>query len=92
MIYIDLQSGDGVPQIPSPHRNAPPIVRMAPVGCFNFGLNCHEIGVTMRLGAIIAALVTGIALPAAAHPHMFTDAGIEVIFNEDGHASALRIT
>ena len=46
----------------------------------------------MRFGAIMAALVTGIAEPAAAHPHVFIDGGVEVIFNEDGRASALRIT
>jgi len=46
----------------------------------------------MKIGAIIAAAVTGFAVPAMAHPHMFIDAGVEVIFDDQGRAAALRIT
>jgi ABC-type uncharacterized transport system substrate-binding protein len=43
----------------------------------------------MRCPAVLAALL--LATPAAAHPHVFIDASIEVIFNDQGQASALRI-
>ncbi len=33
-----------------------------------------------------------LALPAAAHPHIFVDTGIDVIFDDAGRATALRIT
>lgn len=46
----------------------------------------------MRLGAVTAALITGFALPAAAHPHIFIDTGLEVIFDDQGRATALRIS
>jgi polyphosphate kinase len=38
--------------------------------------------------ALLAALAAG---PALAHPHVFVDATVEVIFDDAGHASALRI-
>ena len=41
---------------------------------------------------MLSAVVCGFALPAAAHPHMFVDAGVEVIFDDQGRAEALRIT
>ena len=46
----------------------------------------------MQQRAILAVLIMGAALPAAAHPHMFVDAGVEVIFDDQGRAEALRIT
>ena len=46
----------------------------------------------MQQRAILAVLIMGAALPAAAHPHMFVDAGVEVIFDSQGRAEALRIT
>jgi ABC-type uncharacterized transport system substrate-binding protein len=41
-------------------------------------------------GAVLAAM-TGCAGAALAHPHVFIDARIEVIFDADGRAEALRI-
>lgn len=46
----------------------------------------------MRIAALFTPLTFGFAVPAAAHPHMFIDAGIEVIFDTKGQAEALRIT
>ena len=46
----------------------------------------------MRFGAIIVAAVTGFGVPAMAHPHIFIDAGLEVIFDDQGRATALRIS
>lgn len=43
----------------------------------------------LLLYAMAAALL---ASPAAAHPHVFIDTGIEVIFDAQGRAEALRIT
>jgi ABC-type uncharacterized transport system substrate-binding protein len=34
----------------------------------------------------------GFAIPAIAHPHVFVDAGLEVIFDPEGRATALRIS
>jgi ABC-type uncharacterized transport system substrate-binding protein len=45
----------------------------------------------MRYGIIGAILAMGLAGQAAAHPHVFIDAGIEVIFDAEGRAEALRI-
>lgn len=41
----------------------------------------------LALGAVCAALAT----PAHAHPHVFIDASIEVVFDDLGRAAALRI-
>lgn len=43
----------------------------------------------MRCPAALAALI--LATPAAAHPHAFIDTSIEVIFDDQGQAAALRI-
>lgn len=41
----------------------------------------------------LATVITGLgAVPSLAHPHLFIDTGVEVIFDGDGHATALRIT
>lgn len=40
----------------------------------------------------LAAALTLWAAPAAAHPHVFIDTAIEVIFDAEGRAEALRIT
>lgn len=45
----------------------------------------------MRAGLILAGLVAATAGPAVAHPHVFIDATVEVIFDAEGRASALRI-
>ena len=43
-------------------------------------------------GRIIgAACAIGIAGPTLAHPHVFVDTGLEVIFDDQGRATALRI-
>ncbi len=41
--------------------------------------------------APLAMVLALAALPAAAHPHVFIDATIEVVFGADGQAEALRI-
>lgn len=47
----------------------------------------------MILRAALAALIAGLAAsPALAHPHIFIDTGLEVIFDADGKASAVRVT
>lgn len=46
----------------------------------------------MKFGAITAALIAWFAQPAAAHPHIFIDTGLEVIFDDHGRATALRIS
>ncbi len=40
----------------------------------------------------VVALALLLPAPAHAHPHVFIDTGIEVIFDDQGRASALRIT
>jgi polyphosphate kinase len=45
--------------------------------------------VTLRI--LVALLATAAAQPALAHPHVFIDATVEVIFDAEGRASALRI-
>jgi polyphosphate kinase len=47
------------------------------------------MGTTSR--AITAVLATLAAGPALAHPHVFIDATVEVIFDDQGRAAALRI-
>lgn len=47
----------------------------------------HGAGRTMR-GAALAVLLAG---PAAAHPHIFIDTGLEVIFDDQGRAAAVRV-
>ncbi len=39
----------------------------------------------------VAALLAAAPALAAAHPHVFIDTGIEVIFDEDGHAVAVQV-
>ncbi len=46
----------------------------------------------MRRIVLTTALGMGLAWPALAHPHVFVDTGIEVIFDAQGRAAALRIT
>lgn len=46
----------------------------------------------MQFGAAFGAMLVGCAQPAAAHPHIFIDAGLEVIFDDQGRATALRIS
>lgn len=41
--------------------------------------------------AALAAVVALLAGPAAAHPHIFIDTGLEVIFDEQGRATAVRV-
>lgn len=40
----------------------------------------------------LAGVFALLAAPVAAHPHVFIDTGIEVIFDAEGRAEALRIT
>lgn len=44
----------------------------------------------MRFGLALVAMA--FATPLEAHPHVFVDAGIEVIFDAEGRATDLRIT
>ncbi len=46
----------------------------------------------MGLRAVLTATAVMLATPAVAHPHLFIDTGIEVLFNPDGTAGAVRIT
>ncbi len=47
----------------------------------------------MKAMTVIAAFSAGLcAAPALAHPHFFVDAGVEVIFDAEGRAEAVRIT
>lgn len=46
----------------------------------------------IRRGGMAAALWAGLSGIAAAHPHIFVDTGIEVIFDDQARATALRIT
>jgi ABC-type uncharacterized transport system substrate-binding protein len=45
----------------------------------------------MRLSALALPLMT-LPLQALAHPHVFIDSGVEVIFDDQGRATALRIS
>ncbi|MDT8855316.1 DUF1007 family protein [Paracoccaceae bacterium Fryx2] len=45
----------------------------------------------MRVG-LAGAVLAGLAGQVAAHPHVFIDTGLEVIFDAQGMATALRIT
>jgi polyphosphate kinase len=46
-----------------------------------------------RIWALAATIgMAGLAAPALAHPHVFVDTGVEVIFDRSGRASALRIS
>jgi ABC-type uncharacterized transport system substrate-binding protein len=40
--------------------------------------------------AILTALLLSVAMPASAHPHVFVDARIEVIFDGQGRVSAVQ--
>ena len=46
----------------------------------------------MRRGwsTVLAMVWAASAAPALAHPHVFIDAGVDVIFGPDGRAEALR--
>jgi ABC-type uncharacterized transport system substrate-binding protein len=45
------------------------------------------------IGRVLSVLgLIGFAAPASAHPHVFIDAGLEVIFDDQGNATALRIS
>ena len=47
----------------------------------------------MTLRAALVAMIAGLgAPPAFAHPHLFIDTGVEVIFDAEGRATALRVT
>lgn len=46
----------------------------------------------MRKQLILAGLVLAAASPAFAHPHVFIDAQLEVVFATDGRAEGVRIT
>lgn len=45
----------------------------------------------MQRSTLIFSLAL-VASPASAHPHIFVDAKIEVVFNEEGRAKGLRVT
>ena len=46
----------------------------------------------MRRILLATVIILGMAAPALAHPHVFIDTGIEVIFDAQGRAEALRIS
>ncbi|GHC44440.1 DUF1007 family protein [Neogemmobacter tilapiae] len=45
----------------------------------------------MRL-PVLALAMAAVPLPLLAHPHVFIDSGVEVIFDDQGRATALRIS
>jgi ABC-type uncharacterized transport system substrate-binding protein len=45
----------------------------------------------MRAAALAALLLTA-PLPAAAHPHVFVDAGVDFILNAEGEVERIRVT
>lgn len=47
--------------------------------------------VALRPLVLAAALAAGGAAPALAHPHVFVDTGVELIFDDSGDLAALRI-
>ena len=52
-------------------------------------MRARGISLGMAVGAALGGAL--VAAPALAHPHMWLDTGIEVIFDAEGRASALRI-
>jgi len=46
----------------------------------------------MRLRTIVTAAGVMLGSPALAHPHLFIDTGVEVLFDADGTAGGVRIT
>lgn len=63
--------------------------------CWSGGGRCakfhlRNFGGVMRLVFLMAAAM--FATPAGAHPHVFVDTGIEVMFDAEGRAVDLRIT
>jgi ABC-type uncharacterized transport system substrate-binding protein len=54
------------------------------------GLRVHDPAMLRRV-ACAAALLAWAAGPAAAHPHIFIDTGLEVIFDDQGRAAAVRV-
>lgn len=52
----------------------------------------QKVGFVMRHAAILALIGCTMAQPASAHPHIFVEAGLEVMVDPDGIPTALRIT
>lgn len=46
----------------------------------------------IRLGVVAALCACALSQPAQSHPHVFVDTGVEVIFDDQGRATALRIS
>ncbi len=46
----------------------------------------------MGLRVLLTVAVFGLSSPALAHPHLFIDTGVEVLFDADGTAGGVRIT
>lgn len=46
----------------------------------------------MEKPALLALAIAAAPLPALAHPHVFTDAAFEVVFDDQGRVTALRVT
>jgi ABC-type uncharacterized transport system substrate-binding protein len=42
--------------------------------------------------SLAVAVLCGAALPAAAHPHIFVETGLELLLDEEGRAAAVRVT
>ncbi len=45
-----------------------------------------------RVAGLLAAGIALVASPVLAHPHVYIDTGIEVLFDAEGRATALRVT
>ena len=46
----------------------------------------------LRTAALVIGLGTAAGGPAAAHPHVFIDGGLDFVFDDDGRLASLRIT
>ncbi|WP_164738318.1 DUF1007 family protein [Frigidibacter oleivorans] len=50
---------------------------------------CPPLAALLPLAAVLPLALAG---PAAAHPHLFVDTGVEAIFDGDGRLAAVRLT
>jgi ABC-type uncharacterized transport system substrate-binding protein len=56
-----------------------------------FGL-AQRAGIAGLRGTLIVAGAAGLATPAAAHPHVFVTAGVEIVFDDAGRMEGVRLS